>query len=200
MGRARFEEKILGPGRSVEHPGHPLVVALFIMEAFPSLDAALAPSGTATTAALTSELVPGARSSVSLALTALERVASGQWDELEAVMWMKAAWAELDNQRVRYPDQYRAGEAQALELESRFLDKIKSWPPQLVPILLVAYLRMSDDELREVRESSRDFYKGFVAKVLGKTEEEVSGFERACAKNVLFASTYGTRFGSKRAL
>jgi len=190
MGRARFEEKILGVGRSVEHPGHPLVVALFIMEAFPSLDAALAPSETETQAALANELIPGAQVSVRLALTALERIASGQWGEAEAVSWLKDAWAELDNQRVRYPDQYRAGEVQALELESRFLDRVKSWPAQLVLVLLVAYLKMSEGELQALRDAGSDFYKAFVAKVLGKQEKDVTRFERACAKNVLFASAY----------
>lgn len=107
------------------YPGHPIVIGVHIMRAFPSLEAANK-RGKMFRAALCSTQVPGAGGNVHSALRCLRVATDGDIDA--AVRMAAQVWANCDNQRAKNPGRWSEGVEQAARYEQEFREMVSKWP------------------------------------------------------------------------
>lgn len=100
------------------YPGHPITIALMILNLYPTLHAAGERKGDFP-AALGDGRIPGAGGNVHTALDTLHQVAKGTSID-EVLVDADERWANCDDQRERHVDRWRAGQEQADGLKDEF--------------------------------------------------------------------------------
>lgn len=113
------------------YPGHPVTIALLIVEAYPSLaDAERKCERTGYPAALGSADIPGAGGNVRAALRLLQSVRAGAL-LAEAVEHARDYWSRCDGQATgdaRLVERWRSGQEQADRVEPVLRAKLAVWP------------------------------------------------------------------------
>lgn len=118
----KLERDLLGSEGYV-YPGHAVTIALFIIHAFDSLEAAVA-KGREFPGALESNAIPGAGGNVHSALTLLRRLKDGMEWSL-AIKGADDTWASCDGQFGT--DRWRQGQEQADRLKPALRDRVGAW-------------------------------------------------------------------------
>lgn len=113
------------------YPGHPVVVALCIMRAFPSLDEALAKSTHSDSPrALTSDAVPGAGSNVWGALDLLREIQNQGWSPDQAFDRARERWIRDTGPGTgNHENMHGPGQEQAEAWREAFIEKLSTWLP-----------------------------------------------------------------------
>ena len=110
-------------GEPFVYPGHPVTLALLVIHAFPSLDAAEA-KGKEFPAALESGQIPGAGGNVYSALALLRHLRDGMaWRE--AVEIADGAWKSCDDHYGS--ERWKRGQEQADRLKLGLHDRVGAW-------------------------------------------------------------------------
>lgn len=120
--RNEMVEYVLGPKAQLVYPGHPLVIAVFIMKAFPDLQTALEDGK-----ALRSQLVPGAGGNVHEAIDLLKSMDCSLRTREGVIAAARDYWAQSDDMQNRDPERRLAGQAQAEQIEPEFLQLALTW-------------------------------------------------------------------------
>lgn len=108
--------------RETVYPGHPLVVATFILSKYgDDLEKAFAPNEFNNAAALADGDIPGAGDCVDSALDLLRDVMDGATTPTQAIEAAKKRWS-YERANCGYAEALRAGEWQAAQLEPEFLE------------------------------------------------------------------------------
>ena len=109
------------PRHKVVYPGHPLVVATFILRKYGGdLEKAFV-SNQHTTTALADSDIPGAGDCVSAALDLLHSIMRGETTPTQAIVISKKHWS-YERANCGHAEKLRPGEAQAAEIEPEFLE------------------------------------------------------------------------------
>mgnify|MGYP006352853343 FL=1 len=110
-------------GEPFVYPGHAVTIALLIIHAFPSLEAAEA-KGDNFPAALEASLIPGAGGNVYSALTLLRRMRDGMtWHE--AIENADGGWKSCDDHYGS--ERWKRGQAQADRMKPYLHDRVGAW-------------------------------------------------------------------------
>lgn len=127
----QLQRDVLGSEPYV-YPGHAVTIALLIIHAFPSLEAAEA-KGREFPAALESPLIPGAGGNVYSALSLLRRLRDGLgWTD--AMLLADRNWSLCDNQFGT--DRWRRGQEQADRMKPLLHDRVGAWLGIKGPLLV----------------------------------------------------------------
>jgi hypothetical protein len=123
---------IKNPRVEYVYPGHPIVIALVIMDTYKSLDEAHARKGEYPSA-LANGNIPGAGGNVYNALDVLTHISRGMTVE-DAFEWADGLWAGCDDQKhrsgseqERLQSRWRRGQEQADDLKEDFRKKVADW-------------------------------------------------------------------------
>ncbi len=120
--------------QDVIYPGHPIAIALMIVETFPSLTAATTiAAGRCYCNALGSDKVPGAGGNVHDALDLLTMIVHGERSFAAAFQRANRCWAHCDDQQDSSPlgrlrDRWQRGQVQADALTQKLADTLLWWP------------------------------------------------------------------------
>lgn len=117
-------------GAPAIYPGHPLTLAWFIVNVYPSLAAATQKSARSEySEALTNASIPGAGGNVHAALDFLRRVIAEQTSIEDAIDLANTVWARCDGQSgdARLVERFRRGQEQAACIVDKLRQKLKSW-------------------------------------------------------------------------
>ena len=111
--------------REAVYPGHPLVVATFILSKYGSeLERAFVSNQFGNVAALADPDIPGAGDCVMSALDLLRSIMEGEATPLQAIEAAKKKWS-YERTNCGHADSLRAGEWQAAQLEPEFLELLQ---------------------------------------------------------------------------
>jgi len=106
------------------YPGHPLVIATYIMTRFKSIDEAIAPTGRGFAAALADSAIPGSGCHVNAAIETLKRGRGGQ--SIDAMIeFANTYWTH--GRAGGHEKNVAAGEDQAKRFEGLFRDRAAAW-------------------------------------------------------------------------
>ena len=111
-------------GEDYVYPGHPLVIGLYIMEAFPDIEDAMSEDGPNAMfkKALQSSTVPGAGGAVSSALNVLQLMKDNILSVEKGIELTRKSWASQS-----FPANVEDGQLQADRFESIYVEKAKQW-------------------------------------------------------------------------
>lgn len=110
------------------YPGHPITLAVTVMQAYASLESALERSASdGFKAALTNSAVAGARGPLNAALGMLHTLQEGVLSVEEVFQWADNYWYEETNHG--YERQYAEGLNQAHTLQPLFRQLLTRWIP-----------------------------------------------------------------------
>ena len=110
------------PRREFVYPGHPLVVATFILSKYGSkLEEAFISNQYNIPAALSDPAIPGAGDCVSSALDLLHSIMKGETTPIQAVAASKKKWS-YERANCGHAEKLLPGEAQATQIEPEFLE------------------------------------------------------------------------------
>lgn len=119
-----WEKAVLG--ESCEYPGHPLVLSCMVMDRYADLATACSrESGCEFYNALTDSFIPGAGCAVHAALDMLRAAQTHGLPEAYALA--DRYWQGWEQQNADNGPSAERGRAQALRLQSRFEEKLKTW-------------------------------------------------------------------------
>ncbi len=108
------------------YPGHPVTIALAIVETYTSYeDATTVDPGKEFSRALSNTEIPGAGGNVYNALHMLKNLEKISWEE--AIRLADQTWASCDDQKNRYPERWKAGQEQADALKDRLRVALQAW-------------------------------------------------------------------------
>lgn len=113
------------------YPGHPLVIAVAIMETYDSLDAANERTehadGFSCPEALSDSRIPGAGGCVYSALDLLNHIRIGHRDIEGFIEAADELWGDIDGNVRNYPQKYQAGLDNAALHKDRFRELAATW-------------------------------------------------------------------------
>lgn len=111
-------------GDSIVYPGHPLVVALIIMNVFENFASATEMNGGSYNAALSSSDVPGAGDHVHAAISALKLGRNGASAD-EVIQYANNYWTR--GNAGGHSKNLKSGQEQSAACEAFFREKLKTW-------------------------------------------------------------------------
>lgn len=113
------------------YPGHPLVIAVAIMEHYDSLEAAnkryRSPDGWSCPEALSDGRIPGAGGCVYSALDLLNHIRIGHRDIDGFVEAADELWGDIDGNVQNYPEKHKEGLDNAAQHQARFRELAAGW-------------------------------------------------------------------------
>jgi len=116
---------------TIVYPGHPLVIAVHILENYESYDAANTypedKSAYQCPAALSDERIPGAGGCVYSALDILKCLKDGYWDVDKTIEEADKLWASIDGNAENHASVYGFGLEEAESLRDRFRAGVQKW-------------------------------------------------------------------------
>lgn len=173
--RKAIIDRVLGPGEELVFPGHPLVLAVFVMKYFPSFEMAVDPKGAQQYLAALVSPIPGAGGQIHEALQFLEYIKKGVLTSDEVVIAANKAWAACDGIKVKNPKKFKAGQDQANKLEPEFLELVRTWISAPTPSWLalnfkvctaVGVIELSDSQTIGKFEVRADYQRALEAFLL----------------------------------